>query len=157
MLFTKRVRLNWYSSMIFFLRDSDDFWYRKFTLKVHNWHFLTNCHQMETQNLVISFDYSWFLAKNLACAECPIMKFHYRNSSNNHYLCRCRKVGKTPFGLLLHFRLTLPAWGQYFGLLLNFHLQVLQNFCLHLNFHLPHVSRKTQIQDSPQSIDGQMQ
>ena len=23
-----------------------------------NWHFLTNCHQMETQNLVISFDYS---------------------------------------------------------------------------------------------------
>ena len=36
---------------------------------------------METQNLVISFDYSWFLAKNLAYAECPIMKFHYRNSS----------------------------------------------------------------------------
>ena len=28
--------------------------------------FLTNCHRMETQNLVISFDYSWFLAKNLA-------------------------------------------------------------------------------------------
>ena len=23
-----------------------------------NWHFLKNCHQMETQNLVISFDYS---------------------------------------------------------------------------------------------------
>ena len=36
--------------------------------------------------------------------------------------------GKTPFGLLLPFRLTLPAWGQYFGLLLNFRLQVLQNF-----------------------------
>ena len=36
---------------------------------------------METQNLVISFNYSWFLAKNLAYAECPIMKFHYRNSS----------------------------------------------------------------------------
>ena len=34
---------------------------------------------METQNLVISFDYSWFLAKNLAYAECRIMKFHYRN------------------------------------------------------------------------------
>ena len=39
---------------------------------------------METQNLVISFDYSWFLAKNLAYAECRIMKFHYRNSSNEH-------------------------------------------------------------------------
>ena len=37
---------------------------------------------METQNLVISYDYSWFLAKNLAYAECLIMKFHYRNSSN---------------------------------------------------------------------------
>ena len=36
---------------------------------------------METQNLVISFDYSWFLAKKLAYAECRIMKFHYRNSS----------------------------------------------------------------------------
>ena len=30
----------------------------------------------ETQNLVISFDYSWFLAKNFAYAECRIMKFH---------------------------------------------------------------------------------
>ena len=39
---------------------------------------------METQNLVISFDYSWFLAKNLAYAECPIMKFHYRNSSSGN-------------------------------------------------------------------------
>ena len=65
----------------FFLKDSDDFWHRKFTLKVQNWHFLTNCPQMETQNLVISFDYSWFLVKNLAYAECRIMKFHYRNSS----------------------------------------------------------------------------
>ena len=35
-----------------------------------------------TQNLVISFDFSWFLAKNLAYAECPIIKFHYRNSSS---------------------------------------------------------------------------
>ena len=43
---------------------------------------------METQNLVISFDYSWFLAKNLAYAECPIMKFQYWNSStkNQRYL-----------------------------------------------------------------------
>ena len=37
---------------------------------------------METQNLVISFDCSWFLAQNLAYAECWIMKFHYQNSSN---------------------------------------------------------------------------
>ena len=44
---------------------------------------MTNRHLMETQNLVISFDYSWFLAKNLAYAECRIMKFHYRNSSTS--------------------------------------------------------------------------
>ena len=36
---------------------------------------------MGTQNLVISFKCSWFLAKNLAYAECSIMIFHYRNSS----------------------------------------------------------------------------
>ena len=66
----------------FFWKDSYDFWLRKFTLKVQNWHFLMNCHQMETQNLVISFDCSWFLTKNLAYVECPIMKFHYQNSSN---------------------------------------------------------------------------
>ena len=71
---------------IFFKKDSDDFWHRKFTLKVQNWHFLTNCHQMETQNLVISFDYSWYLANNLAYAECPIMIFHYRNSSIEYSL-----------------------------------------------------------------------
>ena len=47
MLFTKKVHLNWYSSMKFFLKDSDDFWHRKVTLKVQNWHFLKNCHQME--------------------------------------------------------------------------------------------------------------
>ena len=45
--------------------------------------FLTNRHLMETKNLVISFDYSWFLAKNLAYAKCPDMKFHYRNSSTS--------------------------------------------------------------------------
>ena len=38
-----------------------------------------NCHLMDTQNLVISFDYSWFLAKNLAYAEWLILKFHYQN------------------------------------------------------------------------------
>ena len=46
--------------------DSNDFSRGKFTLKVQNWHFLTNCQWMETHNLVISFDYSWFLGKNLA-------------------------------------------------------------------------------------------
>ena len=42
---------------------------------------MRNRHLIETRNLVISFDCTWFLAKNLAYAECRIMKFHYRNSS----------------------------------------------------------------------------
>ena len=37
--------------------------------------------------------------------------------------------GKTHFGILLPFCLTLPAWGQYFRLILN--------FCQQLNFRLP--------------------
>ena len=75
-------------------RDSNDFWHRKFTLKVQNWHFLTNFLQMETQNLVVSFDYSWFLAKNLAYAECRIMKFHYQNSSTSQRNLKFSKTSK---------------------------------------------------------------
>ena len=48
-----------------------------------------NRHLMETQNLVISFDFSWFLAKNLVYAECRIMKFQYRNSSIEHLCYKC--------------------------------------------------------------------
>ena len=48
--------------------------------------------------------------------------------------------GKIHFGILLHFR--LPAWGQYFWLILNFRLHVLQNLYLQLNFRLPQNFRK---------------
>ena len=43
-------------------KDSDDFWHRK----VKFWHFLTACLYSNSPNLVISFDYSRFLAKNLS-------------------------------------------------------------------------------------------
>ena len=43
----------------------DEIWYRKLTLKVKFWHFLTTSHYSNSPNLVISFEYSWFLAKNL--------------------------------------------------------------------------------------------
>jgi hypothetical protein len=48
----KQIILQWKKNK----KDSDNFWRRKFTLKVQNWHFLTTCHRMDTQNLVISFD-----------------------------------------------------------------------------------------------------
>ena len=55
---------------------------------------------METQNLAISFDYSWFLAKNLDYAECWIMKFHYRNSSRVQIEFRLFVRKKNQVGLL---------------------------------------------------------
>ena len=51
--------------------------------------------------------------------------------------------GKMHFGILLPFRLTLQAWGQYFRLILNFRLPILQNLCLQLNFRLPQNFRLT--------------
>ena len=47
-------------------KDSDDFWHRKLTLKVKFWYFLTAPHYSNFQNLVISFEYSGSLAKNLS-------------------------------------------------------------------------------------------
>ena len=45
-------------------KDSDDFLRRKLTLKIKFRHFLTPPHYTNLQNSMISFDYSWFLAKN---------------------------------------------------------------------------------------------
>ena len=41
------------------------FLHRKLSLKVRFWHFLTPPHYINLQNSMISFDYSWFLAKIL--------------------------------------------------------------------------------------------
>ena len=69
----------------------NDFFFKRFRwfLKVQNWHFLKNCHLMETQR--ISFHLttvdSW--PKTLPkYAECRIMKFHYRNSSAIKHLLK---------------------------------------------------------------------
>ena len=69
---------------------------------------------METQNLVISFDYSWFLAKNLAYAECLIMKFHYRNSSNVKVENLKNKFSFLPFFQKIEFFLTAIVCGNCF-------------------------------------------
>ena len=46
-------------------KDLNDFWCRKYTLKIRFWHFLTPPHYTNSQNSMISFDYCWFLSKNL--------------------------------------------------------------------------------------------
>ena len=57
---------------------------------VQNWHFLTKCQQMETQILVISFDFSWFLAKDLAFWTQTACKSKYslRFMTNSHEMIR---------------------------------------------------------------------
>ena len=52
-------------------KDSNGFWHRKLTLKLKFWHFLTVRHSYISPNSVISFDYSWFLAKNLSPLKTP--------------------------------------------------------------------------------------
>ena len=63
-------------------KDSDDFWHRKLTLKVKFWYFLTAPHYSNFQNLVISFKYSWFLAKNLSNFVSLPWKLHNRYCHN---------------------------------------------------------------------------
>ena len=59
-------------------KDSNDFWHRKLTLKVKFRYFLTAPHYSNFQNLEISFEYSWFLAKNLSNFVSLPWKLHNR-------------------------------------------------------------------------------
>ena len=75
--------------MIFFnekknQKDSNDFWHRKLTLKVKFWYFLTAPHYSNSQNLVISFEYSWFLAKNLSNFVSLNWKLHNQECHSKH-------------------------------------------------------------------------
>ena len=54
----KNVLLNWYSSMKKIEKDSYDFRCRKLTFKVKFWHFLSPPHYTNSQNSIISFDYT---------------------------------------------------------------------------------------------------
>ena len=67
-------------------KDSDDFWHRKLTLKVKFWYFLTAPHYSNFQILVISFEYSWFLAKNLSNFVSLPWKLHNRKCHNEQRL-----------------------------------------------------------------------
>ena len=78
MSITTDVLLNWYSSMKKNQKDSYDFWHRKLTLNVKFWYFLTAPHYSNFQNLVISFEYSWFLGKNLSNFVSLPWKLHNR-------------------------------------------------------------------------------
>ena len=70
-------------------KDSDDFWHRKLTLKVKFWYFLTAPHYSNFQNLVISFEYSWFLAKNLSNFVSLPWKLHNQECHKVH-TCKSR-------------------------------------------------------------------
>ena len=73
--------------MILSKNVNDKKWAPKFVfLKVKFWNFLTARHYSNSPNLVISFDCSWFLAKNLSNLVSLPWKLH------NQY---CHKCGST--------------------------------------------------------------
>ena len=76
-------------------KDSDDFWRRKLTLKVRFQHFLTPPHYTNLQNSMISFDYSWFLAKNLSNFVSLPWKLH------NSYCHIAQALQNKPGGMLI--------------------------------------------------------
>ena len=73
----------------FFWKNSVDFWHRKLTLKVQFWHFLRPWHYVNLQNTAISFEYSWFLSKNLAFYDPSSKKLHDLNDINLHPVGPC--------------------------------------------------------------------
>ena len=76
-------------------KDSDDFWSRKFTLNVRFWHFLTPPHYTNLQNSMISFDFSWFLAKNLSNFVSLPWKLHNRYCHRNHTTKQKKTLNKS--------------------------------------------------------------
>ena len=82
MSITTNMLLHWYSSIKKIQKDSDDFWNWKLTLKVKFCYFLTAPHYSNFQNLVISFEYGWFLAKNLSNFVSLPWKLHNRECHN---------------------------------------------------------------------------
>ena len=82
----------------------DEFWQRKLTLKVKFWHFLTARHYSNSPNLVISFDFSWFLAKNLS---------NFVSSTTGIAIVLVYKLLVYKLGVSFTLRFTIPAWCVY--------------------------------------------
>ena len=59
-------------------KDLGDIWRRKLTFKVKFWHLLTSPHFFFFLNSIISFVYSWFLAKNHSNFVFLCWKLHNR-------------------------------------------------------------------------------
>ena len=74
MSITKNLLLNWYPPTEKNQKSSDDFWHRKLTLRVKS-NFGTF---WRLPNLIISFDRSWCLAKNLSSFVSLPWKLHNR-------------------------------------------------------------------------------
>ena len=79
----KSLHHNSYSSMEK-KKDSNDSWRTKITFKLKFWHFLTPYHSTNLQNSIISFDNSWFLAKNLSNFVSLHWKLHNRECHNEN-------------------------------------------------------------------------
>ena len=72
--------------------------YQNLTFKVKFWHFLTARHYSDSPNLVISFDYSWFLAKNLSNLVSFPWKLYNRHCHSLHVPFQILHLGFETFG-----------------------------------------------------------
>ena len=96
-----------------------DFWSRKFTMNVKLWHCLTPCHYSNSQNSIISFDYSWFLDKNLSNFVFLRWKLHNRHCHTVHLPQVALQLDHVDHcishGLVLQFSLLFDGPSQSLG------------------------------------------
>ena len=117
-------------------KDSDDFWHRKLTLKVKFWYFLTAPHYSNFQNLVISFEYSWFLAKTLSNFVFVFWKFdnpYYLNKAFTKNVQTDKSFGILRIGMVTIF---IVDWNQ--RCLINQVVRIYRHI-LRLNLHMFHL------------------
>ena len=100
------------------------------TLKVKCWHFLTPSHYTNSQNSMISFDYSWFLAKNLSNFVSLPWKFH------NWYCHNLNRYGNSGCGVSrlriqnpIDFCLKVKCTKGFFDIFWSGMTASLQNLC----------------------------
>ena len=113
------------------------------TLKVRFWHFLTPPHYINLQNSMISFDYSWFLAKNHSNFVTLPRKLHNRYCHNVHILIENIFLGHGNQMEVMENWLWLNISDQHIskpnhGIFRAFEMLQSENFCvLHWNFISP--------------------
>ena len=103
MFLPKNGLLNWYSYMIFFWKNSLDFWHWKLTLEIQFWHFLT---KFNTSKESFKNNFLWvcrFLAKIL------LFRTHHLWNSTTELIFSSSLLVSHSFSYLQHTKLKVPS------------------------------------------------